>query len=361
MSTPAASEHRSRLLRVRPRLHVGPVEAVWRPRSVVVLTVLVLAAFLVTCLSVTTGEYPISLAEVLRAVAGRAPGGEQFIVTGLRMPRAVGGLLAGAALGLSGALMQTVARNPLASPDILGVTSGSGVAAVVVLTGAGGVFTGRTGGSLAVAAGVGGLLTGLLVYLLARRGGLDTYRLVLIGVAVTGAAQALIEWMLLRVRVEALGEARGWLFGALGDSEWVELRPLLFGLLVLTVAALAVSRAAPVLHLHDDHATGLGVRLGATRGAMLVIAVLLVGVATAVCGPVAFVAFVAPQIARRLVRLPVPPLLASTFTGAVLVVFADWLARLVLPWDLPVGLLTSVVGGPYMVILLVRQSRKVSV
>lgn len=353
---------RERIGRLRPVFALGPVSTVWRRYPVVVITVLALLAFLALCLSVSTGDFDIPLLDVVRVVVGGGDEAQRFIVQELRMPRAVTGLVVGAALGLSGSLVQAVARNPLASPDILGVTSGAGAAAVFVLTGVGGL-AGRVDSVLGLtwAALLGGLLTGAAVYGLAWRGGVSGYRLILIGVAVTSLMQALIEWMLLRVRIERVSGAQAWLFGSLGDTSWSDVWPTLIGLLVLGAVAGVISRLLPALHLSDDHALGLGVRLNAARAVLLVAAVLLVGIATAACGPVAFVAFVAPQIAMRAMRVPSPPLLGSALTGAVLLVLADWLARFVLPFDLPVGVVTSMVGGPFMVYLLVQQSRRSTV
>lgn len=360
-SEATSSSTRGRIDALRPVFHIGSMTRVWRRRAVLVLLIACVLALLVTCLSVGTGSFTISVPDVLSAMFGGGDSEQRFIVRDLRMPRAVIGLVVGAALGLSGALVQAIARNPLASPDLLGVTSGAGTSAVFVLTGAGGLAAGVDSTvRLTGAAIIGGLGTGALVYLLAARGGMDAYRLLLTGVAVTSLMSALTEWMLLRVRIDALGAAQSWLFGSLGEADWSDAWPTLLCLVALSSVAIGLSRAFPVLHLSDDSGVGLGLRLGPLRAALLLVAVLLVGAATAACGPVPFVAFVAPHIASRLTGMATPPLTASALAGAVLLVLADWAARFALPFDLPVGVLTSMIGAPFMVYLVVQQSRKVS-
>lgn len=352
---------RERLGRLRPGLRLGAFQTVRRPRMVIVCAALLVLGLLLACLSVTTGSFHISLGRVLGTVAGGGTTSDHFIIVDLRMPRAVTGLLVGTALGLSGALVQSMARNPLASPDILGINAGAGLVAVMALTGAGGVLSGITGAvGLSAAAMAGGLLTGVLVYALAWRKGMVGSRLVLIGVALTSLLGAISEWMMLRVNIMDVQAARTWLYGSLADSSWPRVWALCAALLVLGAVVAALSRPLQALSLTDDLAVGLGVRLNAVRALAMVCAVLLVGLATASSGPIGFVAFVAPQAAQRLVRRPTPPLLASALTGGCLLVLSDWLSRVVLPMALPVGVITSLIGGPFMVVLLIRQTRRTS-
>lgn len=352
---------RASLGQLRPGVRIGGLQLVRRPRMVLVCAALLALALLLTCVSVTTGSFPVSLGQVLDTVFTGGSTRDHFIIIDLRMPRAVTGVLVGIALGLSGALVQSMARNPLASPDILGINAGAGLVAVMALTGAGGLLGGITGAvGLSVAAMGGGLLTGVLVYALAWRKGMVGSRLVLIGVALTSLLGAISEWMMLRVNIMDLQAARTWLYGSLADSSWPRVGWLAITLLVLGVAVAALSRPLQALAFTDDLAVGLGVRLNAVRAAAMVCAVLLVGLATAASGPIGFVAFVAPQLAQRLVGRPTPPLLASALTGGCLLVGSDWVSRVVLPMGLPVGVITSLIGGPFMVALLVRQSRRTS-
>ena len=350
---------RASVERVRPRLRLGPLLLVRRIRVVVACLVLCALAAGAACLSTTTGAFHIPLRDVLQTIAGHGTARQHFIVVETRLPRAITGLVAGLALGVSGALVQGVARNPLASPDILGVTTGAGLVAVAALTGAGGLVGGITNTlGIGVAAMVGGLLTGISVYALAWKKGVDGQRLVLVGVATTGILGALTEWLLLRVDLRNLAQTRTWLYGSLGEASWAQVQGSAVAVMLLVGCALALARSLQALQLDEDLAAGLGVRLGRVRAVLRVLAVLLVGVATAAAGPIGFVAFVAPQIAQRLTRLPAPPLIASGLCGAALLVLADWVARVVLPQALPVGIITSLIGGPYMVALLVRTSRK---
>jgi iron complex transport system permease protein len=273
------------------------------------------------------------------------------------------GVLVGACLGLSGALTQTFARNPLASPDVLGVTEGAaaGAVAVIVLggtTGALGTTLSRFG--IPSAALAGGLLTTALIYLLAWRRGIDGQRLVLVGIGCGAVLSAITSWLLVRAQIWDAAAAAVWLTGSLNARGWEQAEPVAWALLVLGPAALVMTATLRVLQLGDDSARALGVRLQLAQLATLVVAVGLAAFAVSAAGPIEFVAFVVPQIAMRLTGGSRPPLLASAVFGAVLVVGADLVARVVLPTELPVGLVTAVIGAPYLIWLLVRTNRRVT-
>ena len=348
---------------VRPRqtLRVGPVSGAWRPRQVLVPLVAAAVLVVVSGLSIGRGDFPIGLTDVVRSLVGQGDPAQTFIVLELRAPRVVVGALVGVALGLSGALVQTFARNPLASPDVLGVTQGAAVAAVavIVLGGGSSAAAGLLGGvGLPLAALAGGLLTAALVVGLAWRSGIDGYRLVLIGIGLSAIATALTDWLLVRSDIQDATAATVWLTGSLNGRGWDQAVPLAVALAVLVPLTLALSRPLGALQFGDDTARGLGVRLGAAQLVVLVVAVALAAAAVSAAGPVQFVALVVPQIALRLAGGSRPPLLAAGLLGAVLVVGADLVARTVLPTALPVGIVTAVLGAPYLIWLLVR-GRKV--
>ncbi|MEE1820573.1 iron chelate uptake ABC transporter family permease subunit [Streptomyces sp. SP18ES09] len=341
-----------------PGLRLGRMSFAWRPRVALVTLVLAVAAFLGFCLSIAVGDFPIGLSRVVSTLLGLGERVDEFVIMDLRLPRAMAGLVVGIALGVSGALTQSIARNPLASPDILGITSGASAVAVTMVTLSGGAVTAVAGSvGLPVAALAGGLGTGLLVYFLAWRRGVDGFRLILIGISVTAAMEALTTWLLARADIRDVARAQAWLVGSLDNRSWDEVRVALWGtLLILAVVACVAFQFKP-LHFGDDVAAGLGVRYALVRAVLLLCAVLLAGMAVGAAGPVPFVAMVAPQVAMRLTKSPTPPFVASGMVGAVLLIGSDLVARTALPMALPVGVVTAAFGGPFLVYLLVRANR----
>ncbi|MGI5492159.1 FecCD family ABC transporter permease [Microtetraspora malaysiensis] len=349
-----------RLPHARP-YRAGKVSWLVRPRGVAAgLTGLALIAVLVA-LSLRIGDFPLSLGEIVASLTGT--GGNHFVVVELRLPRALTGVLVGAALGLSGAITQSIARNALASPDILGVTSGASVTVVAVIVGSGTVYGGASGAlagvGIPVAALAGGLIGAVIVYSLAWRRGLDGYRLVLVGVGVAAVFTNVKYWLMTTGDVNDSSRAMVWISGSLNGRGWEHVAPVAYALVVLVPLCLAGTRVLSALRFGDETATGLGVRLNAARAVLLLGAVLLAAVATAAAGPIAFVALAAPQIALRLAGVAQPPLVVSAVTGAVLTSAADLTARsLFAPVELPVGVVTAVLGAPYLIYLLIRARRE---
>jgi iron complex transport system permease protein len=322
-------------------------------REVVVAAVLVALTFLLLCLSVSVGAFPVPLADVAPAIFGRGDGATTLIVQTLRLPRALLGVLTGAAFGLSGALFQSFARNPLASPDVIGVTAGASAAAVFVLVSLGGTYATVSAGAF-----VGGLLAALVVYLLAYRRGLSSYRLVLVGIGIGAVLLSITDFLLTRADIYDAQRAMVWLTGSLAGLGWERVRPLTLLLCVLVPAALALTRPVRALQLGDDTARSLGFPVERTKIAIVVVGVALASAATAAAGPIVFVAFVAPAIARQLTRSSGPTLVASGLLGSALVLGADVLARQVTSGvELPVGIVTGVLGAPYLLFLLARANR----
>ncbi|MFF7340324.1 FecCD family ABC transporter permease [Streptomyces sp. NPDC008163] len=340
---------------VTPGVRVGGASFVWRPWLVLVTLLLAAAAFLVFCLSIGVGDFPIGLSRVIATVLGGGEQVDRFVIMDLRMPRALAGVLVGVALGVSGAITQSVARNPLASPDILGITGGASAVAVFLVTVSGGAATAITDSlGLSAAALLGGLGTGLLVYFLAWRRGIDGFRLILIGISVSAAMEAITTWLLTSADIRDVARAQAWLVGSLDNRSWSEVRVALWCTLVLLAVVVCLAFQFKPLHLGDEVAAGLGVRFGRVRAVMLLCAVLLAAAAVSAAGPVPFVALVAPQVAMRLARHPTPPMAASGLVGALLLTGSDLVARTALPDGLPVGVVTAAIGGPFLVYLLVR-------
>jgi iron complex transport system permease protein len=350
-----------RPLRVGPASWLVPVRA-----SLVSLLGLALLGFLVV-LDISLGDFEIPLGDVVATLLGGGDAGQQFIVRELRLPQTIVAALVGCALGLAGALTQTFARNPLASPDILGVTEGAalGAVSVIVLSGATGYGAGLVTGTLQslglpMAAFLGGMLTALVLYLFSWRRGIDGQRLVLVGIGLSAALSAGTSWLLVRARIEDAASAQVWLNGSLNARGWDQAWPMIWTLVVLVPVALLLVLSLNTMMLGDDSARGLGVRLQVTQLLTLIAAVGLVAVAVSAVGPLEFVAFVVPQIALRLTGGSRPPMLASMILGACLVVGADLLTRVVIPFPLPAGIVTAVIGAPYLIWLLLRANRKVS-
>ncbi|MEV8639273.1 iron chelate uptake ABC transporter family permease subunit [Streptosporangium sp. NPDC051023] len=342
-------------------LRAGPASWALRPRSAATALVMLAATVLLTGLGMRIGDIPMSLAEVAGAVVGDGPA--HLVVMELRLPRALTGVLVGTALALAGAITQAIARNPLASPDILGVTPGASVSVVAVIV-ATSSAAGGAGGTLAtlgvpLLALLGGTAGALAVYTLAWRGGLDGYRLVLVGIGVSAVFTNVKYWLLTVGDVNDSGRAMVWISGSLNGRGWEHVLPVAIALTVLVPPVLAGARSLGALRFGDETVTGLGVRSNLARSMMILAAVLLAAVATAAAGPIAFVALAAPQVALRLAGAAQPPLVVSALTGAVLTAAADLVARTAFsPVELPVGVVTAVLGAPYLIYLLVRARRK---
>ncbi|MFF2373951.1 FecCD family ABC transporter permease [Streptomyces xiamenensis] len=329
-------------------------------RVVTTVLALLLAGFAAFTASVSLGTYAIPLPDVLGALFGYGDGAADLVVHKLRLPRALTAVLAGLAFGMAGAVYQAVTRNPLASPDLIGISAGAGAGAVATIL-FGGVTAAGAGTFGAVPFGAlgGALLTAAVIYAFAYRGGTITgYRFVLVGIAAAGALAALTRWMLARADIDQAARAMVWLTGSLNGRSWSHVAWVGWALLILVPLTFALARPYQLLQFDDSTALSLGMRLHRARVVLLVAATCLAAVATAVAGPVAFVALGAPQIARRVAGTAGVPLLTSGLMGAVLMLAADLAGRLVLaPTELPVGIVTGAVGAPYLLFLLARSNR----
>ncbi|MFI6344492.1 FecCD family ABC transporter permease [Streptomyces sp. NPDC050560] len=324
-----------------------------RLRFTAVSAGLLLAMAAALCVSLSYGDYPLPLPDVAATLLGGGDSGTRVVVLELRLPRALLAPLVGCCFGMSGAVFQTLLRNPLASPDIIGVSSGAGAAVVL----AGGI-AGLSGTPLSFFALAGALLTGAAVYLLAWRRGISGYRLVLIGLGVSTGLSSLMSYQMTRADVTDAQAAFLWLAGSLNGRSWPQFWPLLFGAAVLVPLTAVAARALPALQLGDEAAGGLGARVERSRLALLACATGLAGIATAAAGPVGFIAFLSPPIARRLLPGQGAVLLPSAAVGALLVSVADFAGQHLLSGtQLPVGIVTSVIGAPYLLWLLARANR----
>lgn len=333
----------------------------------VVLALAVLGLF---AAGVLLGSYTVTIPDFVRILAAHLGGGQKipgasFIVMEVKLPRAVVGAMVGAAFGLSGGLFQTMLRNPLASPDVIGISYGASAAAVAAM-----VIFGATGAAVSGAAFAGALGVAALIYAISRpgfrgsgggQGDAAGSRLILAGVGIAAALQAVVSFLMTRADIRTAAEALVWLNGSLNSASWDRAGVLGLGLLLLVPAAAAIAGPLRILELGDDAAAGLGVRVGATRLAVVVTAVALAAVATAAAGPIAFVAFLAGPIARRILRKASLP--GSALAGMAIVLGADYFAANLAPLllagtVLPVGVVTGALGAPFLLWLLVTSNRK---
>ena len=315
--------------------------------------VLAVIVFVTFCVSLSLGDFKIPVIDVVKTLFGGGDKATEFIVNQLRLPRALTGLMVGAALGMSGAIFQSIARNPLASPDIIGVTYGASAFAVFAI-----VTLGLTGVAVSGLAIVGAVLTAFIMYVLAGGMGVSSYRLILIGIGIGAVATSITSYLLTKARVEIAQQALIWLTGSLNGRDWSNVRSLAITLVVLAPLTTFLVHRLRILQLGDETAYGLGLRVESSRLGLIVIAVLLAAVATAAAGPIGFVAFVAAPIARRLTRSPGPAMIASALLGALVVSVSDLIAQHAFgDTQLPVGVVTGVVGAPYLMFLLARTNR----
>ncbi|MFC8261757.1 FecCD family ABC transporter permease [Streptomyces sp. NPDC057291] len=322
-------------------------------RALVVIVVLAAVAAGAAIVLIGSGDYAMTPGEVVSTLFGHGTFQQEFIVTDLRLPRVLVGLLVGAALGVGGAVFQTVSRNPLGSPDVLGFGQGATVGALMVI-----VLI--QGGAAAVAGGavVGGLVTGVVVYLLAWKRGMHGYRLVLVGIGSAAMLTAAAQYLITKANLIDATRAVVWMTGSLDGRDWAQVWPLLVVCGLLIPLVLGHGRALRMMEMGDDAAYALGVRVERTRLVLMGCAVLLVAVATAAAGPITFVSLSAPQLARRLTRSPGPNLAPAAFMGAALLLVADWIAMDAFgDRQLPVGVVTGVLGGCYLLWLLVSERR----
>ncbi|MFE3456781.1 FecCD family ABC transporter permease [Nocardiopsis aegyptia] len=320
-----------------------------RTAVLAVLAVLIVAVF-ATSLMVGRTFYPP--ADVLAVILGERVPGASFTVGTLRLPRAVLAVAAGLCFGLGGVTFQTMLRNPLASPDIIGISSGASAAAAFAIV----VFSlGRT--QVSVVAIAAGLAVALAVYGLAFRDGVVGTRLVLIGIGIAAMLDSVTAYVLSRAAEWDLQEALRWLTGSLNGTTWEEAVPVLVALAVLAPVLLSQARNLSALRLGDDTASALGVRVEATRIVVIVVAVGLIAFATAAAGPIAFVAFLAGPIAARVVGPGGSPLVPAALVGALLVLVADLVGQYALGIRYPVGVVTGVLGAPYLIYLIIRTNR----
>jgi len=333
----------------------------WHRQSARVCLVLGLGLLAIACIAMLLGDYPASPSEILRSLLSPLTGEQQpgvdFIVFQLRLPRVVLAVLAGAAFGLAGTIFQTLLRNQLASPDIIGISYGASAAAVFCI-----MVLDLSGVAVGLGALVGALLTLAAIYLLAWRNGISPYKIVLIGIAVGAMTMAFVSYLFTRARISEVQQAMGWLVGSLNGANYEEIGLLAAALVVLVPISLVLGRSLAALELGDDVARAVGSRVDMARVALLATAVGLSAFATAAVGPLAFVAFMSGPIARTAVGSGRGHMGATMLVGALVVLVADLVAQNALPGtQLPAGVVTGLLGALMLMALLIKSNRRGSV
>lgn len=353
MSAPTLTRPETPEARV-PVLRLGSFVAVhWRRRAVLVCLAMLGVGLVASLLTLTVGELGIPLRDLPSVLTGNGSRAQEWVLRTNRLPRLLVGALAGAAFGVAGSIFQSVTRNPLGSPDVIGLGAGAAAGAAAASL----IWPGVVPASVGALIGAG--IAIVAVYLGSGSGFSAPYRMVVTGIAVGAMALAFVQLALARATREDAFVMAAWLNGSLASRRWGDVTLIAVALVVLIPAALLLTRRLQLVEMGDDAATGLGVDPTRTRNLAVGVAVLLTAAAVTVSGPVAFVALTAPQIARRLTRSTGPGMIAAAFTGATVLVVADLLAqRLPFGVQYPVGVVTAALGGIYLAILLIREWRR---
>ncbi|AJT43098.1 enterobactin ABC transporter permease [Psychromicrobium lacuslunae] len=309
-------------------------------------------SFALLAVNILLGSFTVTIPDFFAMLFGKTIPGASFIVMENKLPRAVLGLLVGLAFGVGGTIFQTLLRNPLASPDIIGISQGASASAVAAI-----VFFGASGATVSLVAIIGAVLLALLIVALAGRnsGG----RLILVGLGVAALMNAFVTFVMQRAEINRAQDAIVWLTGSLNSANWDRVVALSGALLLIWPLSALFSARLGTLQLGDDTAAGLGIAVSRTKLGLILVGVALIAVATAAAGPVAFVAFLAGPIARRLLAGRIS-LLASGLVGASIVLAADYVAAYLIPGGaaLPVGVVTGATGAPFLLWLLISSNRR---
>lgn len=322
-------------------------------RAAVVCGALVLLLAVIVAVSLGTGAYSISADRIIPTLFGAGETKDAFVLFRLRLPRIVLGVLAGVAFGIAGALFQTLLRNPLASPDIIGISGGASAAAAFGI-----LMLGVSGAMVSLLAFGGAVVVALAITLLASREGLAGYRFVLVGVGFAFLAQSVIGYLLTRADEQEAAAALAWTVGGVAGARWDDIGVIVLALVPLLLLLAVLVPRIRMLQFGDDTAAGLGLRVTPARYGVLAVAVGLTAVATAYAGPIAFVAFVSAPIARRLIGGAHLAIIPAGLIGAIVVTFADFAASSLIPGVVvPAGIVTGIIGAPYLLWLLATSNR----
>ena len=295
--------------------------------------------------------YPVG--DVVRVLMGEDVPGASFTIGTLRLPRLLAGLFAGAAFGVAGTVFQTMLRNPLANPNVIGITTGSSAAAVFCI-----VVLQASELVVSIASVIGGLVTVLAIYFLSKGASFSIGRLVLVGIGIQAMLSAVINYLLLISRQNDVATAMRWLTGSLNGSKMDQLPVLMLTVFICLPIILILTRQLEMLELGEMAATALGINTNQTRILLIVSSVFMLAIATATTGPIAFISFLAGPIAKRLVGTGYSNILPAALIGIILVLAADLIGQFAFTARYPVGVITGIIGAPYLLYLLIRMNQK---
>lgn len=324
-----------------------------RRRFVFVNTILVIIAFALCCMMLMLGNTIYPVLDVIRVLWGEEVKGATFAVGTLRFPRMIAGIFAGFAFGVAGTVFQTMLRNPLANPNVIGITAGSSAAAVfcIMVLQASNTF-------VSIASIIGGLATVIIIFLLSRGSSFSIGRLILIGIGIQAMLNAFISYLLLIGQEHDVPTAMRWLSGSLNGAKMENLYPLIITVFICTPIIIALSKHLDLLELGEQAATSLGIHTDQTRLTLIISSVLIIALATATTGPIAFVAFLSGPIAKRLVGVGFSTIIPAGLVGIILVLASDLIGQFAFTARYPVGVITGILGAPYLIYLLIRMNRK---
>lgn len=324
-----------------------------RQRWLLVTSLLTILVVMLCCTMLLLGNTIYPVREVIRSLSGEQISGATFAVNTIRLPRMLAGLFAGFAFGIAGYIFQTILRNPLANPNVLGITSGSSAAAVFFI-----IIFHASHTVIYFASIIAGLIIVVIMYLLSRGRSFSIGRLILVGIGIQAMLNAVISYLLLVSAQQDIPAALRWLNGSLNGSKIDELPPLMIVVIILTPTVILLGKHLNMLELGEQMASSLGVDTDKTRILLIISSVLMIAIATATTGPIAFISFLAGPIANRLVGISFSNILPAGLVGASLVLAADLVGQFAFEYRFPVGVITGLIGAPYLVLLLIRMNRK---
>ncbi|PAE10550.1 iron ABC transporter [Niallia circulans] len=324
-----------------------------RRRFIIVTSLLAIIAFALCCMMLMLGNTIYPVGDVISVLLGEQVKGASFAVGTIRFPRMVAGVFAGFAFGISGHVFQTMLRNPLANPNVIGITAGSSAAAVfcIIVLHASSTF-------VSIASIIGGLATVLVIFLLSKGTSFSIGRLILIGIGIQAMLNAVISYLLLIGQHHDVPTAMRWLSGSLNGVKMENLYPLMITVLLLAPIIILLGKRLDMLEFGEQTAASLGVNTDRTRVVLVISSVLIIALATATTGPIAFVAFLSGPIAKRLVGIGFSSVIPAGLVGIILVLASDLIGQFAFVARYPVGVITGILGAPYLIMLLIRMNRK---
>ncbi|MCZ2259147.1 FecCD family ABC transporter permease [Sporosarcina sp. G11-34] len=324
-----------------------------RRRFILVTSLLAVIAFALCCTMLMLGNTIYPVQDVIRVLLGEQVKGASFAVGTIRFPRMVAGVFAGFAFGIAGTVFQTMLRNPLANPNVIGITAGSSAAAVFCI-----IILQASNLVVSIASVVGGLATVIVIFLLSKGTSFSIGRLILVGIGIQAILNAVISYLLLIGQKQDIPTAMRWLSGSLNGAKMENLFPLILTVLIFAPVIIFLGRRLDMLELGEQAATSLGIDTDKTRLVLIISSVLIIALATATTGPIAFIAFLSGPIAKRLVGAGFSNIIPAGLVGIVLVLASDLIGQFVFVARYPAGVITGILGAPYLIYLLIRMNQK---